>query len=117
MKEKVEKFLDYLDKKGDEQVEYERVVVKPSKNRAAFGFAISLFVFISCLFLLLGSIGGYIITFITFLFVAYYAANLFGKKGIGIYKYVPVVKEEPKEKEKFELEEEEEEEQDDEDRD
>ena len=115
MKEKVDKFLSYLEKKGDEKVDYERVVVKPSKNRATVGFIISLLVFISCLFLLLGSVFGYIITFIVFIFVVYYGVNVFGKKGIGIYKYVPVVKEEPEEK--FELEEEEEENQDDEDRD
>ena len=111
MKEKLDKFIDYLRKNGDEEIQYERVVVKPSKNRAAAGFVISLFVFLSCLFLLLGSVFGYIITFIAFIFVAYYATNLFGKKGIGIYKYVPVIKQE-EEKEKFEIEEEKEEEKD-----
>jgi uncharacterized protein YacL len=115
MKEKLDGFIEFLRKNGDEQVEYERVVVKPSKNKAALGFVISLVVFLSCLFLLLGSIVGYIITFIAFLLLAYYAVNLFGKKGIGIYKYVPKVKVE--EKEKFEIKEEEEEEQDDENRD
>ena len=115
MKDKLDGFIDYLRKNGDEKVEYERIVVKPTKNQATVGFIGSLLVFLSCLFILLGSVLGYIITFVAFLCVAYFATNLFGKKGIGFYKYVPIVKEE--EKEKFELEEEKEEEKDDEDRD
>ena len=114
MKEKLDGFIDYLRKNGDEKVEYERIVVKPTKNQATLGFVFSLLVFLSCLFLLLGSVLGYIITFVSFLCVAYFATNLFGKKGIGFYKYVPKIKEE---KENFEIEEEEEaEDQNDEDR-
>ena len=68
MKNVVDKFLDYLRTNGDDPVQYERVVVKPTKTQATVGFVVSLLVFISCLLLLLGSIVGYVVTIIAFIF-------------------------------------------------
>ena len=102
MKDKMDGFLKYVQEKGAEQTEYERVVVKPSKGKAVVGFIISLLFFIVCLMLLLGTTVGYVLLIMDFIVLVYYGTNAFTKKGLGMYQYVPVEKEE--EKEKFELE-------------
>jgi amino acid transporter len=90
MREKIDKFLAYVKQKGDEKVEFERVAVKPSKAKAIIGFVVSLLFFMSCLFLLLGTVWGYVLTFISFIIMVYYGTNVFTKKGLGIYQHVQV---------------------------
>ena len=99
MHDKIDKFLAYVKKKGDEKVVTERVAVKPTKVKAVVGFAISLLFFISCLFLLLGTVWGYILTILSFVIMVYYGTNVFTKKGLGIYQHVQVESEENEEKE------------------
>ena len=99
MHDKIDKFLDYVKKKGDEKVEFERVAVKPSKGKAIIGFVISLLFFLSCLFLLLGSALGIVLTLISFIILVYYGTNVFTKKGLGIYQNVQVQPQEEEEEE------------------
>ena len=99
MHDKIDKFLDYVKKKGNEKVETERIAVKPSKAKAIVGFIISLLFFLSCLFLLLGTVWGYILTIISFIIMVYYGTNVFTKKGLGIYQHVQVQPEEEEEEE------------------
>jgi uncharacterized protein YacL len=99
MHDKIDKFLDYVKKKGNEKVETERIAVKPSKAKAIVGFIISLLFFLSCLFLLLGTVWGYILTIISFIIMIYYGTNVFTKKGLGIYQHVQVQPEEEEEEE------------------
>ena len=99
MHDKIDKFLTYVKKKGEEKVEFERVAVKPSKGKAIVGFVISLLFFISCLFLLLGTVLGVVLTLISFIILVYYGTNVFTKKGLGIYQNVPIQPEEEEEEE------------------
>ena len=99
MHDKIDKFLDYVKKKGNEKVETERIAVKPSKAKAIVGFIISLLFFLSCLFLLLGTVWGYILTIISFIIMIYYGTNVFTKKGLGIYQHIQVQPEEEEEEE------------------
>ena len=99
MRDKIDKFLTLVKKRGEEKVEYERVAVKPSKTKAIIGFVVSLLFFLSCLFLLLGSALGYFLTLVSFIIMVYYGTNVFTKKGLGIYQHVQVQPEEEKEEE------------------
>ena len=85
----IDKFLDSYEKNNVEK-KYVRVIVKPSKGKAIFGFIVSLILLIVLLTL-------FSLTFMYFLFligdlliVIYYGINVFTEKGIGLPKTVEV---------------------------
>lgn len=90
MKDKIESFLKKVEDKGNEKEQYIRVYKNPSKLGAIIGFIWSLLVLIVCIFLLLHSFLGIIITIIDLIIVVYYGSNVFSKKGIALYKTVKV---------------------------
>lgn len=88
---KIDEFLKQVETNGQEKENYVLIYERPSKIKSFFGFIISLIVLIACIFLLLYTLLGILITLIDLIILIYYGSNLFTRNGFGLYKKVKVI--------------------------
>lgn len=94
MKNKIDNFLEFVEKRGNDNKKVKRVLYKPNKFKALRGFVFSLLILIACIILFFKSFWGIVIIIFDLLILIYYGINLFTKNGLGIYKKVYIDEEE-----------------------